>query len=88
MRPPNPDCPVCSVTQTRVLVDMSRATLSNLVEDFLRLGLGYGEEFSVSNETGLLYDPDETDNLSKKLSELGKPSHNFRLSLGLTVDRH
>ncbi|RDW85741.1 hypothetical protein BP5796_04066 [Coleophoma crateriformis] len=71
MRPPNPDCPVCSVAQTRVLVDMTRATLNNLVEDFLRMDLGYGEEFSVSNEAGLLYDPDETDNLSKKLSELG-----------------
>jgi ubiquitin-like 1-activating enzyme E1 B len=50
---------------------MSRATLSDLVEDFLRLQLGYGEEFVVNNEVGLLYDVDETENLSKKLSELG-----------------
>lgn len=71
VRAPNPDCPVCSVAQTRVLVDMSRATLSDLVEDFLRLQLGYGEEFVVNNEVGLLYDVDETENLSKKLSELG-----------------
>jgi len=53
---------------------MSRATLNDLVEDFLRLELGYGEEFVVSNEVGTLYDVEETENLGKKLSELGKPS--------------
>lgn len=71
MRVPNPDCPVCSVAQTRVLVDMSRATLNDLVENFLRLQLGYGEEFVVNHENDLLYDVEETDNLPKKLSELG-----------------
>lgn len=71
MRAPNPDCPVCSVAQTRVLVDMSRATLNDLVENFLRLQLGYGEEFVVNHENDLLYDVEETDNLPKKLSELG-----------------
>jgi ubiquitin-like 1-activating enzyme E1 B len=71
IRRPNPDCPVCSVAQARVLVDMSRATLSDLVEDFLRLQLGYGEEFVVQNQIGVLYDVDETENLNKKLSELG-----------------
>lgn len=59
------------MAQTRLLVDMSRATLNDLVEDFLRLELGYGEEFVVNNEVGLLYDIDETENLEKKLSELG-----------------
>lgn len=53
---------------------MSRATLNDLVEDFLRLELGYGEEFVVNNEIGILYDVDETENLGKKLSELGMPS--------------
>lgn len=72
-REPNPDCPVCSVFQTRAYVDLSRATLNDLVEDFLKLQLGYGEkEISISNEVGILYDPDETDNLGKKLSDLGK----------------
>jgi len=50
---------------------MSRATLNDLVEDFLRLELGYGEEIVVTNEVGPLYDVEETDNLEKKLSELG-----------------
>lgn len=51
---------------------MSRATLNDLVEDFVRLGLGYGDrDFIVNSEGGLLYDVDETENLSKKLSDLG-----------------
>jgi ubiquitin-like 1-activating enzyme E1 B len=51
---------------------MSRATLNDLVEDFLRLELGYGEEFVVSSETGPIYDVEETENLSKKLKDLGE----------------
>jgi ubiquitin-like 1-activating enzyme E1 B len=47
------------------------------VEDFLRIQLGYGEEFVVSNEVGLLYDVDETENLGKKLSELGIKGDSF-----------
>lgn len=74
---PNPDCATCSPTQTRLAVDLSRATLSDLVEDFLRLELGYGEEFVVSNEVGILYDVDETDNLEKKLGDLGITSESF-----------
>ena len=70
-REPNPDCPVCSPAYTRILIDASRATLKHLVEDILKSELGYGEEFDVSSEIGLLYDPDEEENLSKNLSELG-----------------
>lgn len=71
-RPPNPNCPICGVYQTSVSVDMEKATLKDIVEDFVRLELGYGEkEFAVNNEAGPLYDPEETENLSKKLSELG-----------------
>lgn len=73
-REPNPNCPVCSVFQTGVYVDMERATLNDLVEDFLRLDLGYGEkEIAVSTESGnIIYDVEETENLSKKLSDLGR----------------
>lgn len=43
------------------------------MEDLLRLQLGFGDkEFAVSTEAGILYDPDETENLTKKLSDLGK----------------
>lgn len=77
IRPPNPDCPVCSVAQTRVLVDLSRATLNDLVEDYLRSELRYGEEFVVNNDSGILYDVEETENLSRKLSELGIKGDTF-----------
>jgi len=72
-RQPDPNCAVCGVFQTRAIVDLSRATLDDLVEDFVKLDLGFGDrEFSVRNDVGILYDPDEMDNLGKKLSELGK----------------
>ena len=54
-----------------MLVDLSRATLEDLVKDFLRLELGYGEEIVVNHGADLLYDVEETDNLPKKLDELG-----------------
>ncbi|OTA58009.1 hypothetical protein K449DRAFT_130758 [Hypoxylon sp. EC38] len=77
-RPPNPDCPVCSTYNTTIQVDLSRATLNNLVEDIVKGQLGYGEkEFAVNSEVGLLYDPDLTDNLDKKLGELGIKQNGF-----------
>ncbi|KEZ46093.1 hypothetical protein SAPIO_CDS0942 [Scedosporium apiospermum] len=77
-RAPNPNCPVCGTYQTSAYVDMTRATLNDLVEDFVRLGLGYGDkEFIVSNEVGILYDVDETENLNKKLTELGIHKDSF-----------
>lgn len=78
LRPPNPDCPSCSVVQSTLVVDTSRATMSDLVNDFLP-GLGYSEELSVSTEAGVLYDPDPDfeDNLPKKLSELGIKDETF-----------
>ncbi|KAI4233983.1 MAG: hypothetical protein L6R40_006910 [Gallowayella cf. fulva] len=77
LRPPNPDCPVCGVVQSRIVVDPLRATLNDLVEDILKSNLGYGDEFSISNEVGTLYDPDLEDNLSKKFSELGVGADSF-----------
>ncbi|KAI1819019.1 hypothetical protein F4861DRAFT_196427 [Xylaria intraflava] len=77
-RAPNPDCPICGNYQTSVCVDLSRATLGDLVEDFVKLQLGFGErDFAVNSDTGLLYDPDETDNLGKLLSELGINQNSF-----------
>ncbi|KAK3937333.1 hypothetical protein QBC46DRAFT_267812 [Diplogelasinospora grovesii] len=77
-REPNPNCPVCGVFQTRVYVDLTRATLNDVVESFLKMELGYGDkEISISNEIGILYDPDETDNLDKKLVELGVKPDSF-----------
>lgn len=77
LRPPNPNCERCGVAQTRLDVDMSRATLNDLVEDLLRLQLGYGSELAVQSEEGVLYDPDMEDNLPKTLKQLGVKGDSF-----------
>ncbi|KAE8152908.1 hypothetical protein BDV25DRAFT_150379 [Aspergillus avenaceus] len=71
LKPPNPNCSVCSVAQGSVKVDTERATLNDLVQGILRLQLGYGEEIALNNELGTIYDPDLEDNLPKKLADLG-----------------
>ncbi|KAH7039978.1 ubiquitin-activating enzyme-like protein [Microdochium trichocladiopsis] len=77
-RPPNPDCPICSPFQTSIYVDLSKATLKDLVEDFIQVQLGFGDrEFAVNTEAGLVYDPDETDNLEKRLSDLSIKQDSF-----------
>lgn len=56
-----------------ISIDPRRATLNDVVEDIIRGVLGFGDrDFAVSNEVGILYDPDETDNLCKKLCDLGE----------------
>ncbi|KAL4882608.1 hypothetical protein BJY04DRAFT_186499 [Aspergillus karnatakaensis] len=74
---PNRDCPVCSVAQAKIEIDLTRATLNNLVENILRQQLEYGEEFSISTDQGAIYDPDLEDNLPKKLSDLGVTTSTF-----------
>ncbi|POS87328.1 hypothetical protein EPUL_001031 [Erysiphe pulchra] len=75
---PNPECPVCSVAHNRILIDIQNTTLQELVEDFLKLGLGYGEEITINDgHDHLLYDIDETINLDKKLSDLGIKNDSF-----------
>ncbi|KAL2386225.1 hypothetical protein RJZ90_000849 [Blastomyces dermatitidis] len=75
--PPNPQCPVCSVAQGRISIDLQKATLKDLVYDVLRGQLGYGEELSISNQMGTIYDPDLDDNLPKKLKDLGVSNDSF-----------
>ncbi|KAI0181640.1 hypothetical protein GGR52DRAFT_525501 [Hypoxylon sp. FL1284] len=77
-RPPNPECLVCGIYYTSLEVDLARAKLNDLVEDFVKLQLGYGEkEFAVNSDTGLVYDPDLTDNLDKTLGDLGIKQNSF-----------
>lgn len=71
LRPPNPNCNVCGVMQSRLFVDLNRATLKDLVEDVLKTQLEYGDELTVNSEAGTLYDPELDDNLSKSFSDLG-----------------
>ena len=57
--------------QSRLFVDLSRATLNDLVKDVLKTQLEYGDEFTVNSEAGILYDPELDDNLSKSFIDLG-----------------
>ncbi|KAL4803850.1 hypothetical protein BDV18DRAFT_40003 [Aspergillus unguis] len=77
LNPPNPNCPVCSVTHAKIKIDLARATLNDLVDNILRKQLGYGEEFSINTDQGTIYDPDLEDNLPKKLLDLGITSSSF-----------
>jgi ubiquitin-like 1-activating enzyme E1 B len=66
---PKPDCPVCSPVYAKLLLPTGTApTLQDLV-DVLKERIGY-EEFSITTDAGILYDPDLDDNLLKPLSEL------------------
>ncbi|XPS75241.1 E1 ubiquitin-activating enzyme [Ascochyta lentis] len=71
LRGPNPECPTCSVTHITLTVDTARAKLSDLVDDVLKEQFGYGEEFSITKDGDLLYDPDEDAHLNKTFAELG-----------------
>ncbi|OQE00739.1 hypothetical protein PENVUL_c047G07261 [Penicillium vulpinum] len=77
LNPPNPDCKVCSPVVARVEIDPELATLEHLIQDVLRVELGYGEYLSVGLGTQLIYEPDFTDNLTKKLSDLGITNESF-----------
>ena len=60
-----------------MIIDPARATLKDLVDDVLKQELGYGDEFTINNEIGTLYDPDLDDNLLKKFSDLGVKTDSF-----------
>ena len=65
------------MVQSRLVIDPARATLRNLVEDVLKDQLKYGDELSVNNEVGTVYDPDLDDNLAKKITDLGIKADSF-----------
>ena len=75
--PPNPDCAVCGVAMSRIEIDPRRATLDDIVNGVLKMELGYGEEITVMNEKGPIYDPDYQDNLTKKLEDLSVGDASF-----------
>lgn len=87
LKPPNPNCPICSVTVGRITIDPKRATINDLVEDVLRSQLGYGEEFSINTELGTVYDPDLEDNLPKKLVDVGVRNESFLTVVDDTDDQ-
>ncbi|TKA33763.1 hypothetical protein B0A50_00599 [Salinomyces thailandicus] len=66
--PPNPACPVCSPVYAKLGVPAgTKATLHELVL-LLKEKLGH-DEFSVTTDAGMVFDPDLDENLPKPLSE-------------------
>lgn len=43
----------------------------------MKLQLGYGDEFTINSEAGMLYDVELADNLPKKLIDLGMKNGSF-----------
>ena len=70
LAPPKPGCAVCSPIYAKLALPKDDSpTLEKLVNT-LKSRLPY-EDFSMTTEAGLIYDPDLTDNLTKSLSDLG-----------------
>ncbi|KIW06570.1 hypothetical protein, variant [Verruconis gallopava] len=79
---PNPECVVCGVARTTVIVDPERATMRHIVEDILKAEFGYAKEFTITSGGEQLYEAmppvsddedDENDQevvLQKKLTQL------------------
>lgn len=86
-RRPNADCPVCSAFHVHLRANLSVAVLNDIVEDFIKEKLGFGDrEFVVNNEHGILYDVEETDNLFTKLEKLSTlPCIQFSCSLSNNI---
>lgn len=72
---PNPDCGICGVERLTCNVELSKATLQDIV-DWLKTKLGYDGDFSIVT-TELIYDPDFDDNLEKQLSALNVRNGSF-----------
>lgn len=77
LRPPKPDCAICGNAQATLKADTSKATLDQLVEQLLKVKLGYTGELSISTDAGVVYDPDMEENLPKTLRELGIEKDTF-----------
>lgn len=74
---PNPACSICRTSYIPLQVAADKITLKTLVEDIVQQWLGVSYDFSVSEGTRMLYDPDFQDNEDKTLSDLsiGQASH-------------
>ncbi|CAG7970522.1 unnamed protein product, partial [Penicillium nalgiovense] len=77
LKPPNPDCVVCSRLVSPVEIYPELATLEHLVHDVLRTELGYGRNISLAIGDRLIYDQDFDDDLPEKLFDIGIKNGSF-----------
>lgn len=66
---PNPDCPVCSPVYAKLKIPVGASHPLQELVDELKQRFGY-DEFSITTDAGVIYDPDLEDNLEKPLEEL------------------
>ncbi|KAJ6183892.1 hypothetical protein N7519_005193 [Penicillium mononematosum] len=77
LKPPNPDCPVCSRLMAPVEIDPELATLEHLVHDVLQMELAYGRNISLAIGDRLIYDQEFDDDLPEKLFDIGIKNGSF-----------
>ncbi|KAK3049819.1 E1 ubiquitin-activating protein uba2 [Extremus antarcticus] len=77
--PPKAECPVCSPVYAKLVLPESGSTTLQELVDLLKATAGYDDDFSITADVGIIYDPDLDDNLAKPLSEFGfsKDSNSF-----------
>lgn len=68
---PNPACSVCRACYIRLGVVSEKVKLKTLIEDVAQQWLGVKYDFSISEGSRMLYDPDFDDNMEKTLAEIG-----------------
>ncbi|KAG9246647.1 hypothetical protein BJ878DRAFT_269861 [Calycina marina] len=67
---PNPKCEVCGPAYARILADLSKTTLRDVVEILLREQFGYGDKFTIIGNNEMLFDEEEDIHLDKTLLSL------------------
>ncbi|KAK0343132.1 E1 ubiquitin-activating protein uba2 [Friedmanniomyces endolithicus] len=78
LAPPKADCPVCSPVYAKLRLrngEGGEATLQELV-DLLKEKVGH-EDFAITTEAGIIYDPDLEDNLEKPLKDYVTHGNSF-----------
>lgn len=67
---PRPDCPVCSPYYAKFFIKKGSSPTVQQLVDLLQARLNY-EDFSITADVGIIYDPDLEENLPKPLQDFG-----------------
>lgn len=68
---PNPHCAVCRTPYVNLSIDTSKVTIDQFVQEIARDKVGYPGDLAVRDGSRILYDPDEEENGSKTLAQMG-----------------
>ncbi|EMC91757.1 hypothetical protein BAUCODRAFT_38897 [Baudoinia panamericana UAMH 10762] len=73
---PNRECPVCSPVYAKLQLPANGNTTLQELVDVLKATVGY-EDFSITTDMGVIFDPDLDDNLAKPLGEYIGAANSF-----------